>query len=66
LEKKLTKNILVQIRWVNFDFVASATDAGTIGRHFGTAYALGLGIGMQDPYGPEGEQAVHRLRWEGP
>ncbi len=32
----------------------------------GTAYALDPGIGMQDPYGPEGEQAVQTLRWEGP
>jgi len=32
----------------------------------GTAYALVPGIGMQDPYGPEGEQSVRRLQREGP
>ena len=66
LEKNFTKKILIEIPRVNFDFVAWATDAGTIGRHFGTAYALVPGIGMQDPYGQEGEQSVLRLQREGP
>jgi hypothetical protein len=66
LIKNFTRNFSVEIPWVNFDFVALVMGAGMIIRHFGTAYALVSGIGMQDPYGQEGEQSVHRLQREGP